>query len=101
MLQTKDRLLLRKGSAKNVLVFPDSDHDNDAFGFSNGQYTFTHQAFGADMLRYSTNFGQNWTEWRNWEDTTTIDPKEFSDEDQFWDGEHIMVQCKLCTDNAV
>ncbi len=78
------------------MVFPDSDHDNDAFGFSNNQYTFTHKALGADKLRYSTNFGQNWTDWRNWEDVTTIDSKEFSDEGQFWDGQHIMVQCKLC-----
>ncbi|KAI0703620.1 glycoside hydrolase family 13 and glycosyltransferase family 5 protein [Cytidiella melzeri] len=88
----KDRLLLRKGSAKNVMVFPDSDYDNAAFGYSNGQYTFTHSAIGADMLRYSTNFGQNWTQWRNWETTTTIDASEFADESQFWEGQHIMVQ---------
>lgn len=73
------------------MVFPESDYDNDAFGYSNGQYTFTHNAFGADMFRYSANFGQNWTQWQNWEDTTTIDPKAF--DDNFWEGQHIMVQC--------
>ena len=83
--------MLRKGTSKNVMVYPNSDYDNDAFGYNNGQYTFTHQAFGADKFRYSTNFGQNWTEWRNWEDTTTIDEKEF--EGNFWEGQHIMVQC--------
>ncbi|GJE90808.1 apha amylase catalytic domain and glycogen synthase DULL1-like domain-containing protein [Phanerochaete sordida] len=87
---SKDRLLLRKGSSKNVMVFPDSDFDNEAFGYSNGQYTFTHNALGADQFRYSTNFGQNWTEWRNWEDTTTIASSEF--DGNFWDGQHIMVQ---------
>lgn len=74
------------------MVFPESDYDNAAFGFSNGQYTFTHSALGADMLRYSANFGQNWTAWRNWEDTTTIDESDF--DNNFWDGQHIMVQCK-------
>lgn len=73
------------------MVFPDADYDADSFSYSNGQYTFTHQAFGADMLRYSTNFGQNWTDWRNWEDTTTIASSEF--DDNFWDGQHLMVQC--------
>lgn len=77
------------------MIFPQSDYDNDAFGFSNGQYTFTHSAFGADMLRYSTNFGQNWTEWRNWEDTTTISASDFSGSGNWWQGQHVMVQCTL------
>ena len=76
------------------MVFPQNDYDNDAFGFSNGQYTFTHSAFGADMFRYSWNFGQNWTQWQNWEDTTTIDASVFDDKANFWEGQHIMVQCK-------
>ncbi|EKM55582.1 glycosyltransferase family 5 protein [Phanerochaete carnosa HHB-10118-sp] len=86
----KDRLLVRKGSSSNVMVFPESDYDNAALSSSNGQYTFTHNALGADMLRYSTNFGQNWTAWRDWEDTTTIDASEF--DGNFWDGQHVMVQ---------
>ncbi|KII88464.1 glycosyltransferase family 5 protein [Plicaturopsis crispa FD-325 SS-3] len=87
-----DNLMVRKGSAQNVMVFPEADYDNDAFGYSNGQYTFTHKAFGADMFRYSWNFGQNWTTWKNWEDVTTIDSNVFDDSALFWTGQHIMVQ---------
>ncbi|TFK42547.1 hypothetical protein BDQ12DRAFT_281172 [Crucibulum laeve] len=90
----RDHLLLRKGAPDNVMVFPDNDYDTSgAFAFSDGHYTFTHKAYGADMFRYSWNFGQNWTDWKNWEDTTTIDASVFqSCGDCFWDGDHIMVQ---------
>ena len=89
--------MIRKGSAKNVIVNPSNDYDADAFGWSDGKYTFTHHAFGADMFRYSWNFGRNWTSWQNWEDVTTIDSSVFDEkenEEIFWDGQHIMVQCK-------
>lgn len=79
------------------MVFPDADYDRESFGYSDGQYTFTHQAFGADKLRYSTNFGMNWTDWRAWEATTTIPPSEFQDKANFWEGEHLMVQCMSAT----
>ncbi|KAF9454524.1 glycosyltransferase family 5 protein [Macrolepiota fuliginosa MF-IS2] len=89
----KDHLLLRKGAANNVLVFPENDYDQDgSFKFSNGQYTFDHKAIGADMFRYSWNFGKNWTQWTNWEDTTTINATVFQTPENFWDGDHIMVQ---------
>ncbi|KAF8892560.1 glycoside hydrolase family 13 and glycosyltransferase family 5 protein [Infundibulicybe gibba] len=88
-----DHLLLRKGAIDNVVVFPESEYDTEkALGFSDGQYTFTHKAFGADTFRYSWNFGMNWTDWKNWEDTTTIDAKVFQDSENWWDGDHIMVQ---------
>ncbi|KAF7778692.1 CAZyme family GH13 [Agaricus bisporus var. burnettii] len=90
---TKDHLLLRKGAANNVVVFPENDYDTkDSFKFSDGKYTFEHKAFGADKLRFSWNFGKNWTEWRNWEDTTTIEASVFQQSENFWDGDHIMVQ---------
>lgn len=78
------------------MVFPDNEYDNTAFGFSNGQYTYTHNAFGADKFRYSWNFGQNWTQWQDWEDTTSIDASVFDNPANFWEGQHIMVQCKSC-----
>ncbi|THH17817.1 hypothetical protein EW146_g3074 [Bondarzewia mesenterica] len=90
--QAVDTLLLRKGASDNVMVFPDSDYDSSSFGFSNGQYTFTHKALGADKFRYSWNYAVNWTEWKSWEDTTTIDQSVFADASNFWTGQHIMVQ---------
>ncbi|KAJ3541757.1 hypothetical protein NM688_g6042 [Phlebia brevispora] len=88
----KDHLLLRKGSANNIMVFPDADYDSSVFGFSNGNYTFQHNALGADKLRWSWNFGQNWTQWQDWEDTTQMDADLFDNKDNFWTGQHVMVQ---------
>ncbi|KAF8843644.1 glycoside hydrolase family 13/glycosyltransferase family 5 protein [Paxillus ammoniavirescens] len=87
-----DHLLLRKGAANNVIVFPDSDYDNSAFGYSGGQYTFTHHAYGADMFRYSGNYGQSWSNWTNWENVTTIPSDIVSNSLTWWAGQHIMVQ---------
>ncbi|KAJ7582663.1 modular protein with glycoside hydrolase family 13 and glycosyltransferase family 5 domains [Mycena floridula] len=89
---SKDQLLLRKGSSGNVMVFPENDYDDSSFAFSDGQYTFTHTAYGADRFRYSWNFGQNWTNWRNWEKVTIIDPSVFQNIANWWEGDHIMVQ---------
>ena len=86
--------MLRKGTSKNVMVYPNSDYDNDAFSVSGGQYSFTHKAFGADKLRYSWNFGQNWTTWQDWEATTNMDASLFDSSENFWDGKHVMVQCE-------
>lgn len=95
---SKDHLLLRKGASNNVMVFPLEDYANDAFSFdsSQNQYTFNHSAIaiGAEMFRYSWNYGQNWTQWTTWEDSTSIDKSLFDNSDNWWEGEHIMVQCK-------
>ncbi|KIJ57158.1 glycosyltransferase family 5 protein [Sphaerobolus stellatus SS14] len=87
---TTDHLLFRKGSAKNVMVFPSADYDNEAFGFTDGAYTFTHKAFGADKFRYSTDFQQTWSNWSAWEAVTTIPASKF--EGAWWQGEHIVMQ---------
>lgn len=77
------------------MIFPVNDYDtNSSFTLSNDKYTFTHYAYGADLFRYSWNFGQNWTDWAPWEDVTTIDKSVFQGSDLFWAGDHIQVQCK-------
>jgi alpha-1,3-glucan synthase len=92
-LQATDHLLLRKGAAKNAMVFPDSDYDKDAFTESGDSYVFNHSAFGADMFRYTPDFGKTWTDWKNWEDQTTIPKSLFTSSQIFWGGQHIIVQC--------
>ncbi|GBE82150.1 Cell wall alpha-1,3-glucan synthase ags1 [Sparassis crispa] len=87
-----DHLLLRKGQANNAVVFPDSDYDSGALTYSGGQYNFTHKAYGADTFRYSWNFGQNWTDWQPWEDSTLVNTSFFDGTNMFWSGKHIMVQ---------
>ncbi|KAF7323001.1 Modular protein with glycoside hydrolase family 13 and glycosyltransferase family 5 domains [Mycena chlorophos] len=90
---TTDTVMLRRGQASNVMVFPDNEYDtNSSFGYSNGQYTFNHLAYGADQFRYSWNFGQNWTDWAEWEDQSVISSDLFTSSDNFWSGDHIIVQ---------
>lgn len=87
-----DHLMLRKGLADNVVVFPRNEYDRSSFSLSDGKYVFEHKAFGADMFRYSWNFGKNWTTWAEWEDKTTIDQGVFQNADNWWSGAHIVVQ---------
>ncbi|KZT09456.1 glycosyltransferase family 5 protein [Laetiporus sulphureus 93-53] len=87
-----DHLLLRKGASNNILVNADATYDSGGLQYDNGKYTFTHKALGADMFRYSWNFAQNWTKWQSWEDTTTIDADLFDSSENWWEGQHIMVQ---------
>lgn len=75
------------------MVFPSVDYDNDAFTPSGGDYSFVHRAIGADMLRYTTDFGQTWAKWRPWENVTMIPGSLF--DSTWWQGRHIMVQCPL------
>ncbi|KAG5220455.1 glycosyltransferase family protein [Salix suchowensis] len=53
-----DHLMLRKGLADNVVVFPRNEYDRSSFSLSDGKYVFEHKAFGADMFRYSWNLGR-------------------------------------------
>ena len=77
------------------MVFPENDYDSSgSFTLSNGEYSFTHRALGADKFRYSANFGQNWTQWNDWENTSTLNATLFADPANFWTGDHVMVQCE-------
>jgi len=72
------------------MVFPDSDYASGSLTEQGYNLVFVHTAFGADMFRYSWNFGQSWTKWQNWEDTTTIPSQ---NEDYFWERQHLMFKC--------
>ncbi|KIY53580.1 glycoside hydrolase family 13/glycosyltransferase family 5 protein [Fistulina hepatica ATCC 64428] len=87
----KDTLVLRKGSSNNVMVFPENDYSSGNFKYENGEYTYTHTAYGADKFRYSWNFARNWTNWTDWEDTTTLNKTLLDDKTEF-DGKHIIMQ---------
>jgi alpha-1,3-glucan synthase len=77
------------------MVFPNSDYDTSALTESGDDLVFTHSAFGAEKLRYSVNFGKNWTEWRDWEHATTIPKLEFVNKKFFWKGNHVIMNCEL------
>jgi len=94
-LQATDHFFLRKGTPDNVMIFPDNDYDTSGgFTFSNGQYQYTHKAYGADMFRYSGNFGRSWSDWKKWEDTTIMEKGVFDNSSNFWPGQHLQVQCE-------
>ncbi|KAG1829302.1 hypothetical protein EV424DRAFT_1588285 [Suillus variegatus] len=85
-------LLLCKGEANNVMVFPKSAYDDTDFNYTDGQYTFMHHAYGADMFRYSGDFTLSWSDWTNWKNVTTIPADVLSNSDTFWTGQHLIVQ---------
>ncbi|KAJ3781651.1 glycoside hydrolase family 13 and glycosyltransferase family 5 protein [Lentinula aff. detonsa] len=93
---TTDHFLLRKGEVGNVMVFPESDYDSEQglVGVGEGRYEYRNRAVGADMLRYSLDFGISWSEWREWENVTVIDVGDERDRgvEWFWEGVHVMVQ---------
>jgi len=74
------------------MMFPDSDYASGPLAEQGYNLVFAHTAFGTDMFRYSWNFGQSWTKWHNWEDTTTIPKSLFQNEYHFWEGQHLMFQ---------
>ena len=81
-----------------MIVFPENDYDSSgSFTLSNGAYSYTHYALGADKFRYSANFGKNWTQWNNIENTTSLDASRFNDPGNFWMGHHLMVQCEYAS----
>jgi len=77
------------------MIFPDSDYDTTALVESGDNLVFTHNAFGAEKLRYSVNFGKSWTDWTDWEDTTTIPKSVFKGKKSFWKGNHVIVNCEF------
>ncbi|WWD19870.1 hypothetical protein CI109_104338 [Kwoniella shandongensis] len=84
-------LLIRVGTHDNPIVFPDEAQFSDTLlSVSNGVYTVNHSAPGADMFRYSADFGQTWAAWANYETTSTLNATLFKD--LWWDGDHVVVQ---------
>ena len=86
----KDHFMIRKGAANNPMVFPSLDYDNSVFTETDSGYLVNHTAIGADRIRYTWNYGQNWTDWYDWEATTVIKKSEFPN--GFWVGQHIILE---------
>ena len=91
-----DRFLLRVGQANNPIVFPRSANYSTTLlsKADNGSLMLNHSAAGADLFRYSTNFGSSFSQWmpytgglheiqkQNWSGTSL----------QEWDGDHVRVE---------
>ena len=94
-----DHFLLRVGQSDNPMVFPGSANYSNSLLFraaDNSLYV-SHKAAGADMFRYSLNFGTTYSDWESYSSVetsnTTLAPKIWSGTKlQDWKGEHVIVQ---------
>jgi alpha-1,3-glucan synthase len=88
-----DHLIIRVGAADNVMVFPEaSDYSSTLFSVSGDTYTLNHSAAGADLFRYSADFGQTWSAWTDYEPTSTLNSTLFDTKGSWWKGHHVVVQ---------
>ena len=92
-----DHFLLRVGQSDNPMVFPRSANysHNLLFKDSDNNLYVSHKSAGADMFRYSLNFGTTYSDWEPYSsgDNTTLAPKVWSGTKlQDWHGEHVIVQ---------
>ena len=94
-----DHFLLRVGQSDNPMVFPGTANysKNMLFKNTDNDLYVSHKAAGADMFRYSLNFGTTYSDWENYSSgenpNTTLAPKVWSGTKlQNWDGEHVILQ---------
>lgn len=94
---SNDTFLVRVGSIHNPMVFPgmanyttNSLSRND----SGGSLWVSHKAAGADLWRYSLNWGSSWSNWTPYQGgNNTLAPQSWSGTDaQKWQGDHVMLQ---------
>ncbi|KAL8279670.1 hypothetical protein RQP46_007983 [Phenoliferia psychrophenolica] len=91
---TTDNLLVRKGLESNIMIFPASTEANyvdELLTAENGKYYLNHAALGASSFRWSSDFGQHWSQWADWESRTELSASDFNKTSQ-WVGKHIQVQ---------
>ena len=50
------------------MVFLHFNYDMAVLTEGSDNLVLIHSTFGAEKLRYSFNFGKNWTDWTDWED---------------------------------
>lgn len=91
-----DRFLLRIGQQNNPMVFPGSaNYSTTLLSKSvNGDLKLKHSAAGADLYRYSTNFGSSFTDWTPYVGGQEVIQKQSwsGTKLQAWKGEHVRVE---------
>lgn len=93
-----DHFLLRVGQSDNPMTFSSANYSsNILFKYSNNSLYVSHKAAGADMFRYSLNFGTTYSDWEEYPkgeiSTSVLAPKVWSGTKlQDWNGEHVILQ---------
>lgn len=92
----KDRFLLRIGKADNPMVFPRTANYSNSLVTQKGkdEIQINHSAPGAELWRYSTNWGSSFSEWAPYlggSDRVNILPWHGTSK-QAWKGQHVRVE---------
>ncbi|KOS40296.1 hypothetical protein ACN38_g8832 [Penicillium nordicum] len=89
-----DKFLLRLGAHDNPLMSPLANYSTTLVHKSNDNLYLQHRAAGADMFRYSSDFGRSWNEWAAYKggNTSITIPSFTGTDSQKWEGTHIRVQ---------
>lgn len=91
-----DHFLFRIGQPDNPMVFPRSANFSKTLlnkGSTGGLFV-SHKAAGADLFRYSSNWGSSYSDWMAYTGgNTTLEKQAWSGtKNQEWPGEHVIVQ---------
>jgi len=90
-----DHFLFRIGKQDNPVIFPrTANYTLGLLHMENGRFYISQQAAGADLFRYSTNWGSSWSAWQTYHGgNVTIDRQFWSGtKRQAWKAEHIIMQ---------
>jgi alpha-1,3-glucan synthase len=95
--QARDHFMFRIGQPDNPMVFPATANYSSSLLHRDpetGVLTVSHKATGAEKWQYTTNWGNTWSDWKDYTTTnTTVEVHPWSGgKDQEWEGEHIMVR---------
>jgi alpha-1,3-glucan synthase len=97
------KFMLRIGQSDNPMVFPTSANYSSTLLFKSAgenssspseQLYIAQKAAGADLFRYSTNWGSSWSSWQSYQGgNITVQPQVWTGTArQRWDRDHVMVQ---------
>ncbi|KAI4100361.1 MAG: hypothetical protein LQ339_005534 [Xanthoria mediterranea] len=91
-----DHFLFRIGQPDNPMVFPRSANISKTLlnKGPDGDLFLSHKAAGADLFRYSSNWGSSYSDWMPYPGgNTTLEKQAWSGtKNQEWPGEHVIVQ---------
>ncbi|KGO69103.1 Glycoside hydrolase, superfamily [Penicillium italicum] len=89
-----DSFLIRVGVHTNPLITPLSNYSTSLVQKSGNGFYVKHNAAGADKFRYSSDFGNTWSKWMEYEggNTNVSTPTFTGTSKQAWKGTHIRMQ---------
>jgi len=93
---TRDKFMLRVGAVDNPMVFPESANYTKSFlqqDEGSGDLFVIPKASGADLVRYSTNWGSSYSAWQPYSGGKLVLKKQSwsGAKHQEWEGEHVIM----------